>query len=49
MRMIKLKVHRRANYEYILSEERESWYTGMPLILLHVSRLKWKAEEVKKM
>ncbi|KAF8358700.1 clec-149 [Pristionchus pacificus] len=28
MRMIKLKVHRRANYEYILSEERESWYTA---------------------
>ncbi|GMS88505.1 hypothetical protein PENTCL1PPCAC_30559, partial [Pristionchus entomophagus] len=28
VRMIKLKVHRRANFEYILSEERESWYTA---------------------
>ncbi|GMR41647.1 hypothetical protein PMAYCL1PPCAC_11842 [Pristionchus mayeri] len=28
VRMIKLKVHRRANHEYILSDERESWYTA---------------------
>ncbi|GMT18872.1 hypothetical protein PFISCL1PPCAC_10169 [Pristionchus fissidentatus] len=28
MRLMKLKVHRRSNMEYILSEERESWYTA---------------------